>query len=233
MNFLWLLGTDGSECHSEPIICNFPEVTTSRNADSPLSLQLSSCYYPCPSPLSVLGVAFSPRARGQASIFRPAVRCLRLEGLLKPNTVHYRSTRPPSCGLPLPPGTSPLPAPLDTLHSCCHSALSQSQFIPSSWPYRDMHSPGRRGWGLGWGCSALLHTALLQARAGVFPSLNQLHLDTLYWFPAQSRQEFWFTSTTAVVDKYKNHHLTTSLPLRVIICVIDLFDRCQELNKTT
>lgn len=42
----------------------------------------------------------------------------------------------------------PLPAPAlppDMLHSCCHSALSQSQFIPSCWPFRDMHSPGRRG----------------------------------------------------------------------------------------
>lgn len=55
---------------------------------------------------------------------------------------------PPSIWLPFPPDSSPLPAPcfpLDTLHSCCHSALSQSQFIPSSWPYIDMHSPGRRG----------------------------------------------------------------------------------------
>lgn len=62
-----------------------------------------------------------------------------------PETQHYSlQLLPPS----FPPDSSPLPAPcfpLDALHSCCHSALSQSQFIPSSWPYRDMHSPGRRG----------------------------------------------------------------------------------------
>lgn len=55
---------------------------------------------------------------------------------------------PPSIWFPFSPDSSPLPAswfPLDMLHSCCHSALSQSQFIPSSWPYIDMHSPGRRG----------------------------------------------------------------------------------------
>lgn len=53
---------------------------------------------------------------------------------------------PPS--LHLTPCASPLPAPAlppDMLHSCCHSALSQSQFIPSCWPFRDMHSPGGRG----------------------------------------------------------------------------------------
>lgn len=68
-----------------------------------------------------------------------------------PETQHYpRQFLPPSVHPPPtpPPDSSPLPAPcfpLDTLHSCCHSALSQSQFIPSSWPFRDMHSPGRRG----------------------------------------------------------------------------------------
>ncbi len=124
--------------------------------DQSLGLDWSGWHYPCPSPLSVLGVAFSSTARAQASIFQAAVRCLRLEGLLKPNTVHYSSS--------LPPDSSPLPVPcfsLDMLHSCCHSALSQSQFIPSSWPYRDMHSPGRRG-------QALAATHAFIDHAGVF-----------------------------------------------------------------
>ncbi|TNN31967.1 hypothetical protein EYF80_057874 [Liparis tanakae] len=86
--------------------------------------------------------------RAQDSMFHAAVKCLRLDGFLKPNTVHYSVSLPPFAPLPFPSDSSPLPAPrcpYDTRHSCCHSALSQSQFIPSSWPYRDMHSPGRRG----------------------------------------------------------------------------------------
>lgn len=132
------------QCHSDN---NFSQITHSKNADWSRGLDRSSWHYPCLSPLSVLGVAFSSTARAQASIFQAAVRCLRLEGL--PETQHCSLQFLPPCALlPFPPDCSPLPAPifpLDMLHSCCHSALSQSQFIPSSWPYRDMHSPGRRG----------------------------------------------------------------------------------------
>ena len=129
----------------------FSQITHCKNADWSLGLDWRGWHYPCLSPLSVLGVAYSSTARAQAFIFQAAVRCLRLEGLLKPNTGHYSFSLPPSLpplhspSLPRPP---PLPSPcchLEPLHSCCHSALSQSQFIPSSWPYRDMHSPGRRG----------------------------------------------------------------------------------------
>lgn len=69
-----------------------------------------------------------------------------------PETQHWSlqflPPSPPPFRSPSLSAPHPLPAPcfpLETLHSCCHSALSQSQFIPSSWPYRDMHSPGRRG----------------------------------------------------------------------------------------
>lgn len=114
----------------------------------PTGLRHRSGYcYPCLSPLPVLGVAFSSAVCNQASILWASVRCLRLEGLLKPNTTHYTTSLPPF-DLPSLLDSPPLPvscSALDMLHSCCHSALSQLQFIPSSWPFRDMHSPGRRG----------------------------------------------------------------------------------------
>lgn len=112
--------------------------------EAPLSgsLQRDSWRYPCLSPLSVLAFRLHSRGPG-ASIFQAAVRCLRLEGL--PETQHCSLWFLPPCS-PSPPDCMPGPIfPSHILHSCCHSALSQSQFIPSSWPYRDMHSPGRRG----------------------------------------------------------------------------------------
>lgn len=114
----------------------------SKNAAWSLGLQRDSWRYPFLSPLSVL--AFRLHSRGpEASIFQAAVRCLRLEGL--PETQHCSLWFLPPCS-PSPPDCMPGPIfPSHILHSCCHSALSQSQFIPSSWPYRDMHSPGRRG----------------------------------------------------------------------------------------
>lgn len=114
------------------------------------SLGLDGCSYCylCLSPLPVLGVAFSSTIRNWVSVFQPSVRCLRLESL-KPNTVYCSSSLSSSPHqsfnlLPHPSRTSLFA--LDTLHSCCHSARPQLQFIPSSWPFRVMHSPGRRGW---------------------------------------------------------------------------------------
>lgn len=112
-----------------------------------LGLDWSGWRYPCLSPLSVLGVAFSSRAQG-AGLHIPG--CCQVPKIGRRAETQYCSLQflPPSARLSFPPDSPPLPAPcfpLDTLHSCCHSALSQSQFIPSSWPYRDMHSPGRRG----------------------------------------------------------------------------------------
>lgn len=114
----------------------------SKNAACSLGLQRDSWRYPFLSPLSVLAFRLHSRGPG-ASIFQAAVRCLRLEGL--PETQHCSLWFLPPCS-PSPPDCMPGPIfPSHILHSCCHSALSQSQFIPSSWPYRDMHSPGRRG----------------------------------------------------------------------------------------
>lgn len=114
----------------------------SKNAARPLGLHRDSWRYPCLSPLSVLAFRLHRRGPG-ASIFQAAVRCLRLDGL--PETQHCSLWFLPPYS-PSPPGCMPGPIfPSHILHSCCHSALSQSQFIPSSWPYRDMHSPGRRG----------------------------------------------------------------------------------------
>lgn len=78
--------------------------------------------YPCLSPLSVLGVVFSSTAQGQASIFQAAVRCLRLEGLLKSNTVHYSSSLPP---LDSPSLLTPHPSQLQaTLQIRCTAAVT-------------------------------------------------------------------------------------------------------------
>ena len=52
------------------------------------SFSITLVCHPCLS----LGVAFSSTTRGQASIFQAAVRSLRLEGLLKPNTIHYSTS---------------------------------------------------------------------------------------------------------------------------------------------
>lgn len=135
----------------------------------------SYCYL-CLSPLPVLGVAFRSTIRDWVSVFQPSVRCLRLESL-KPNTVHCSSSLPLSPHqtftlLPPFPWTSCFA--LDTLHSCCHSALSQLQFIPSSWPFRVMHSPGTRGWAVT--AAHVFHRAPLHACAGVFWVPQSLNL---------------------------------------------------------
>lgn len=108
---------------------------------------------------------------------------------------------PPSIWLPLPPDSSPLPPPcfsLDTLHSCCHAALSQSQFIPSSCPFRDMHSPGRRGQAAT--ANSRLQRTLLQTSAGVFWLLVSLNV---YWlFPQYAGGWFRYLQITA---SYDNH----------------------------
>lgn len=66
----------------------FSQTRHSKIVDWSVVLDRIGCHYPCLS----LGVAFSSTTRGQASIFQAAVRSLRLEGLLKPNTVHYSSS---------------------------------------------------------------------------------------------------------------------------------------------
>lgn len=81
-----------SYCVYHPQLPPLP-ITPNENADWLMDLDWRN--YPCLSPLSVLGVVFSSTAQGQASIFQAAVRCLRLEGLLKSNTVHYSSSLPP------------------------------------------------------------------------------------------------------------------------------------------
>lgn len=84
-------------CHSGD---NSAQISHSKNADWCLGLDWSSWHYPCLSPLSVLGVAFSTTARAQASIFQAAVRCLRLEGL--PETQHSSLPSSSLCFTPLP-----------------------------------------------------------------------------------------------------------------------------------
>lgn len=95
---------------------SFSQITHCKNADWSLGLDRRGWHYPCLSPLSVLGVAFSSTARAQAFVFQAAVRCLRLEGLLKPNTGHYSFSLPPSLPssspLPFPLGSSPPPSPM-------------------------------------------------------------------------------------------------------------------------
>lgn len=84
-------------------------------------------------PLSVLGVAIQLSGPA-AGLYAPG--CSQMSKIGRPSETQHCPLQ--FHAVPLSPHY-----PFDMLHSCCHSALSQRQFIPSSCPYRDMHSPGR------------------------------------------------------------------------------------------